>query len=105
MACGLLSSCGPRGPEHMGSVVVACVLSSCGAGLSCPTACGILVPRPGIEPTSPALEGRFLTTGPRGNSLFVFIGGGSAHLVNKPCQGEDYRGKQNAFHNMVKKSY
>ena len=33
-------------------------------GLSCPTAWGILVPRPGIEPTSPALEGRFLTTGP-----------------------------------------
>ena len=32
--------------------------------LSCPTACGILVPQAGIEPTSPALEGRFLTTGP-----------------------------------------
>ena len=38
------------------SLVVVC-------GLSCPTACGILVPRPGIEPTQPALEGRFLTTG------------------------------------------
>ena len=25
---------------------------------------GILVPRPGIEPMSPALQGRFLTTGP-----------------------------------------
>ena len=34
-------------------------------GLSCPVACGILVPRPGIEPLSPALEGRFLTTGPQ----------------------------------------
>ena len=33
------------------------------------TACGILAPRPGIEPTSPSLEGRFLTTGPRGKSL------------------------------------
>ena len=33
-------------------------------GLSCSTACGILVPRPGITPTSPALQGRFLTTGP-----------------------------------------
>ena len=32
--------------------------------LSCPMAYGILVPRPGIEPTSPALEGGFLTTGP-----------------------------------------
>ena len=35
-------------------------------GLSCHTACGILVPRPGIEPAFPALEGRFLTTGPQG---------------------------------------
>ena len=29
---------------------------------------GVLVPRPGIEPMSPALEGRFLTTGPPGKS-------------------------------------
>jgi len=27
-------------------------------------ACGILVPCPGTEPMSPALEGGFLTTGP-----------------------------------------
>ena len=39
------------------------------SGLSCPVACGILVPRPGIEPVSPALEGRFSTTGPPGKSL------------------------------------
>ena len=32
--------------------------------LSCPTASGILVPRPGIRPESPALAGGFLTTGP-----------------------------------------
>ena len=38
-------------------------------GLSCPVVCGILVPRPGIEPMSPALEGRFFTTGPPGKSL------------------------------------
>ena len=31
-------------------------------------ACGILVPRPGIEPTAPALEGEVLTTGPPGKS-------------------------------------
>ena len=38
---------------------MACTLSSCGAlGLRCPKPCGILVPRPGIEPASPALEGR-----------------------------------------------
>ena len=32
-------------------------------GLCCCRAYGILVPRPGIEPMSPALEGGFLTTG------------------------------------------
>ena len=70
VVCGFsLSSCGVRAPECMGSVVVACGLSSCGMcsavvalGLSCPTAWGILVPRPGIEPVSPALEGGLLTT-------------------------------------------
>ena len=40
---------------HVGSLVVA-------SGLSCPAACGILVPSRGIEPVSPALQGRFLTT-------------------------------------------
>ena len=38
-------------------------------GLISSTACGILVPEPGIEPTSPALEVRFLTTGLSGKSL------------------------------------
>ena len=37
-------------------------------GLSCPAACGILLPPPGIKPSSPALEGGFLTTGPPGKS-------------------------------------
>ena len=32
------------------------LLSSCGMGLSYFGACGILVPRPEIEPTSPALQ-------------------------------------------------
>jgi len=32
-------------------------------GLSCLTVCGILVPQLGITPSSPALCGRFLTTG------------------------------------------
>ena len=50
----------------MGSAVVA-------RGLSCPTAGGILVPRPGMEPTSPALEGGFFTTGPPGKSLICFL--------------------------------
>ena len=48
--------------RRTGSVVVVC-------GLSCPTAYGILVPRPGIELTSPALEGGFSTIGPPGKSL------------------------------------
>ena len=47
--------------------------------LSCPAACGILVPLPGIEPVSPAFQGWFLTTGPPGKSsplnFFSFPGG------------------------------
>ena len=35
-------------------------------------ACGILAPRPGIEPAPPALEGDILSTGPPGKSLFLF---------------------------------
>ena len=37
-------------------------------GLSCSAACGILVPWPGIKPTSLALQGGVLTTGPPGKS-------------------------------------
>ena len=47
--------------RHMGLVVAVC-------GVSCPAACGILVFLPGIEPTSSALEGGLLTTGPPGKS-------------------------------------
>ena len=36
-------------------------------------ACGALVPWPGIEPTSPALKGSVLTTGPPGKSLFLHL--------------------------------
>ena len=36
---------------------------------SCPAARGMVIPQPEIEPTSRALEGRFLTTGPPGKSL------------------------------------
>ena len=43
-----------------------CLGSVVGAhGLSCPVACGILVPQLGIEPASLTLEGRFVTTGLR----------------------------------------
>ena len=50
-------------------LVVACRIFVVAWGLSCPKACGILVPGTGIEPVSPALEGEFLTTGPPGRSL------------------------------------
>ena len=60
--------------------IMSCRIFSCGAQIlvvahrvSCSEACGILVPRPGIEPVSPALEGRFLTTRPPGTSLCWFI--------------------------------
>ena len=36
---------------------------------------GILVSQSGIEPMSPALEGGFLTTGPRGKSLYGILEG------------------------------
>ena len=39
------------------------------SGLSCPKACGILVPRLRTEPLSPALEGRFCY------SLKIWVGG------------------------------
>ena len=52
-----LSTCGTQG-----SVIVALGLSYC-------VACGTVVPQPGIEPASPALRGRLLTTGVPGNSL------------------------------------
>ena len=61
VACGLLSSCGSWAPEHVGSVVVA-------HGLSCPTACEILVPQLGIKLASPAFQDGFYTTGPPGKS-------------------------------------
>ena len=41
--------------------------------LSCPLACGILVPRSGIKPVSPELEGRFITTRPPGESPEHFL--------------------------------
>ena len=57
----LLQSAGSRGVGF----------KSC--GLSCPTICGILVPRSGMEPMSPALAGGFLTTGPPGKSSQVLF--------------------------------
>ena len=73
------------------SVVVACGLSSCGSQAlerrlgSCGARAWLLcsmwdLPRPGLEPMSPALAGEFLTSVPPGkshyavsNSIFHFI--------------------------------
>ena len=46
--------------------------------LRCHTACGILVPRPGIELASPALKGGFLITRPPGESVHCVL-----NLLNK----------------------
>ena len=36
------------------------------------------LPRPGLEPVSPALAGGFLTPGPPGKSLYLFL---EAHVL------------------------
>ena len=54
------SCCRPLILENPGSVVEVQTLCE----LSCPTACGILVLPPEIEPAYPAMEGDFLTTEP-----------------------------------------
>ena len=55
------------------SVVALPGLCSCGTGSSCPKAHGILVTRQEIKSVSPALESRFLTTGPPEKSQTWFI--------------------------------
>ena len=75
-----LSSYGAQAPEYVGSVVCGTWALSLrhsssaveARGLS-PAACGVLVPRLGIEPVSPALEGALFTTGPPGKSLSTVI--------------------------------
>ena len=78
-----LSSCGTRALGCVASVVVAHGLSSCdlwalvrrlsSCGSWAQFLCGMWgPPRPGIEPMSSALAGRFLTTVPPGKSLFIF---------------------------------
>ena len=50
----------------LGCVTQAFLVVIC--GLICSAACGILTPPLGIEPASPASQGRFLNTGPPGKS-------------------------------------
>ena len=73
VVCGSFSRC-VRGLSLVvlwgtfSSCAVCGSFSSCGARASLVAACGILVPRPGIEPMFPALGGRFSPTGPQGKS-------------------------------------
>ena len=60
--CGCFSCCRVWALGHTWPTVVVA------QGLNCSSACGILIPWPGIEPESPGLAGRFLTTGPPGKS-------------------------------------
>ena len=70
--CGGFSCCGARALGARASVVVACGLSSCGSRAQLLRGMWDL-PRPGLEPVSPALAGRFLTTTPPGKSpLHIF---------------------------------
>ena len=82
--CGGFSCCRARALGVWASVVVARRLSSCGSRAlecrlsSCGTWAQLLhgmwdLPGPGLEPMSPALAGRFLTTVPPGKSLSVDI--------------------------------
>ena len=57
----VLWRCGAQALEQVGSAAVV-------HGLSSSMACGILVPWWGNKPMSPALQGKFLTTGPPGKS-------------------------------------
>ena len=65
-------------------------------GLSCPEAYGILVPRPGMEPVFPILEGRFLTIGPLGKPQVLYscahLGAQDSNLAEAegvPVRGEE----------------
>ena len=60
------------GSRHMGSVVVTHGLSSCGSRAYLLRGMWDL-PEPGLEPMSPALAGRFLTTAPPGKPLIVVL--------------------------------
>ena len=69
------SRCTARALEYVG-LVIASWSSLVGARVSsCSVACGILVPWPGLEPQTPALQGGFSTTGSPGKSLYSYAWG------------------------------
>ena len=78
-----LSSRGLRALQHVGSVVPQHVES---------------VPRSGIKPTSPALQGRFLTAGPPGESPGVPALDGSCPVSPSQCSGQPpFLGNSDSF--------
>ena len=66
----------------MGSRVWAVVAAH---GLSCPMSCEISVPRLGIEPVSPPLEGGFWTIVPPGKSRIVDFYGNQLLILSCSC--------------------
>ena len=80
LSCGVWASschgyfcCGAEALEHMGSVIVLQELSCLVASGSSQTMDGTL---------SPALPGRFLTTGPQGRCYFTHQETGSTEILN-----------------------
>ena len=82
--CGGFSCCREQALGTRASVVVARGLSSCGSrALECRlSSCGAQaqllrsmwdLPRPGLEPVSPALAGGFSATAPPGKPSFLFL--------------------------------
>ena len=61
------------------SLVAAC-------GLRCSAACGILVPQPGIEPISLALQSEFLTTAPPSDTDLCGLQRLVKYLLSGPSQ-------------------
>ena len=101
MLCGLPRVAGSRGSSLVAVcrllMAVACLVVA--HGLSCSLACGILVPWPGIEPTSPALVGRFLATGPPKKSPHLQVLGSDAGV-----SGGHYSGHYICHHRVVHNS-
>ena len=93
--CGGLSCCGAWALGAQASVVVACGLSSCGSwalerrlsscGAWAQPLCSMWdLPRPGLEPVSPALAGRFPTTAPPGKLCLDLICVSFTQSLNTP---------------------
>ena len=98
-------SCGTRALCYGAWALKCLCLVAVAFRCSCPEACGILAPEPGIKPVSPAMEGGFLTTGPPGKSPFqefyrYFFG--SLNRVSLSFQQQDLFQWVSSSHQVVK---